>query len=269
MIFTVDGIDYYYEVSGSGEPLILLHGFTGDSSTWDSIKSYLIESFKIISIDIIGHGNTASPIESSKYTMEQVTAHICLLMNHLSLDKAHILGYSMGGRLALSFSIAFPERVKSLILESASPGLKTDEERSLRIQADDQLCQMIMQQGLKAFVHYWESISLFQTQKSIEESVKLQIRQQRLKNNPIGLVNSLKGMGTGVQPSWWDDLNKIEIPALLLCGEKDPKFCSISKEMKLLMAKSELIEVDGVGHAIHVEDPRKFGTMVREFLRKN
>ncbi|MBS4216717.1 2-succinyl-6-hydroxy-2,4-cyclohexadiene-1-carboxylate synthase [Bacillus sp. FJAT-49711] len=269
MIVPVDGIDYYYEVSGSGEPLILLHGFTGDSSTWNSIKSFLLDSFQVISIDIIGHGKTSSPTDLNKYSMEQVISHICSLMNHLSLNKVHILGYSMGGRLALSFAIAFPERVKSLILESVSPGLKSDEERKLRVQADDQLCQMIMQQGLEAFVYYWEGIPLFKTQESLEESVKLQIRRQRLSNNPIGLVNSLQGMGTGVQPSWWDDLKNIEIPVLLLCGEKDRKFCTISKEMQLLIKNVDLIEVERVGHAIHVEDPRIFGTIVREFLSKS
>ncbi|MBS4200106.1 2-succinyl-6-hydroxy-2,4-cyclohexadiene-1-carboxylate synthase [Bacillus sp. FJAT-49732] len=266
MNVTVDSIDYYYEISGNGEPLILLHGFTGDCSTWNAIKPYLIDSFQVISIDIIGHGKTSSPTDVSKYTMEQVAFQINNIMNHLSLNKAHMIGYSMGGRLALSFALFYPERVNSLVLESASPGLRTNEERSLRMQADEQLCQMILQQGIEEFVNYWENIPLFKTQNSILKSVREQIRKQRLSNTPIGLVNSLRGMGTGMQPSWWDILASIEMPVLLLSGELDPKFCTISKEMQILMSNANLIEVRGVGHAIHVEDSKKFGTIVKEFL---
>ncbi|MCJ8009500.1 2-succinyl-6-hydroxy-2,4-cyclohexadiene-1-carboxylate synthase [Lederbergia wuyishanensis] len=268
MIVTVDGIDYYYEVSGNGEPLFLFHGFTGDCSTWNSIKQYLNDSFQVISIDIIGHGKTSSPVDVSKYTMEKVSFQIKTIMNHLSISKAHFLGYSMGGRLALSFAFLYPESVNSLILESASPGLRTDEERRLRVQADERLSQMILQNGIEDFVNYWENISLFETQKRLDKSVLAQIRKQRLSNSSIGLVNSLRGMGTGAQSSWWDALTTLEIPVLLLCGEQDQKFCGISKEMQSLIPNTDLIEVNGVGHAIHVEDPEKFGTIVKEFLCK-
>ncbi|MBW8349242.1 2-succinyl-6-hydroxy-2,4-cyclohexadiene-1-carboxylate synthase [Bacillus sp. IITD106] len=268
MNIIVDGIDYYYEVSGKGEPVILLHGFTGDHSTWNPIKQYLIDSFQVIRIDIIGHGKTSSPPDVSKYRMEQVVSQINGILDHLSLKKAHMLGYSMGGRLALSYAIANPERVKSLVLESTSPGLRTEEERRLRVQADEQLSDKILRDGIEKFVDYWENIPLFKTQKNINILAREQIRQQRLANNPIGLANSLKGMGTGAQPSYWDELAALDMPVLLLCGELDSKFCRISKEMQLLIKNADLVEVNEVGHAIHVEDPKKFGTIVKEFLCK-
>jgi len=268
MNIIVDGIDYYYEVSGHGEPVVLLHGFTGDHSTWNPIKQYLIDSFQVICIDVIGHGKTSSPPDVSKYRMEQVVSQISEILDHLLLKKAHILGYSMGGRLALSYAIANPERVKSLVLESTSPGLRTEEERRLRVQADEQLSDKILRDGIEKFVDYWENIPLFKTQKNINILAREQIRQQRLANNPIGLANSLKGMGTGAQPSYWDELAALDMPVLLLCGELDSKFCRISKEMQLLIKNADLVEVNEVGHAIHVEDPKKFGTIVKEFLCK-
>src|SRR5690606_32796090 len=117
----------------------------------------------------------------------------------------------------------------------------------------------ILRDGIEKFVDYWENIPLFKTQKNINILAREQIRQQRLANNPIGLANSLKGMGTGAQPSYWDELAALDMPVLLLCGELDSKFCRISKEMQLLIKNADLVEVNEVGHAIHVEDPKKFG----------
>lgn len=269
MNIMVDGIDYYYEVSGNGEPVILLHGFTGDHSTWNPIKQYLMDSFKVISIDIIGHGKTSSPPDVRNYRIEQVVSQISGILDHLSLKKAHILGYSMGGRLALSYAIANPERVKSLVLESASPGLRTVEERRLRVQADEQLSDKILRDGIEKFVDYWGNIPLFKTQeKNLNTLDREQIQQQRLANNPTGLANSLKGMGTGAQPSYWEKLATLDMPVLLVCGQLDPKFCRISQEMQLLIQNADLVEVNEVGHAIHVEVPKKFGTIVKEFFCK-
>lgn len=270
MLINVDCVLYNIEINGKkgDPPVILLHGFTGDRTTWNNLGQTLKDFYQVITIDLLGHGKTSSPHLWERYEMNKAAKDIIYIMDKLQLDSAHLLGYSMGGRLALGVATMFPERIKSLLLESSSPGLKTEKERKTRIQNDESLAAKILDKGIESFVSYWENISLFQTQKSLPMNVQYQIRTQRLHNDPIGLANSLKGFGTGRQPSLWHTLNEFNLPVLLLCGELDEKFCKIAQEMNQLLPQSTLIEIKKAGHAIHVEEPEIFDTIVEEFLMK-
>ena len=174
----------------------------------------------------------------------------------------------MGGRLALSFAMQYPEKVRKLVLESSSPGLKTEEERNSRQIQDERLANQILEHGIEEFVHYWENIPLFSSQKELPLQKQEMVREQRLQNSIMGLSNSLKGMGTGVQPSYWDKLSLFEIETLLVTGALDEKFCTIAEKMVASMKNAQWVKVDGCGHAIHVEHSEKFGTIVNGFLSR-
>ncbi|MBY0122862.1 2-succinyl-6-hydroxy-2,4-cyclohexadiene-1-carboxylate synthase [Bacillus sp. S/N-304-OC-R1] len=267
MNFVINGIQYHVDTWGNseGEPLLLLHGFTGNSTSWRKFESYW-QDFNVIAVDIIGHGKTDSPDDLSKYHIEAVAGDLNNILDTLEITQASILGYSMGGRLALTFAIKYPEKVKKLVLESSSPGLKTESEREARRIQDEQLACRIKDNGIEKFIDYWENIPLFQSQKRLPEPIRQQIRTERLDNLSVGLINSLKGMGTGAQPSWWDKLYEISAPTLLITGSIDEKFCLIAKNMIKKLKNSKWITIEDCGHAIHVENPKIFGTIVNEFL---
>lgn len=266
MNVNINGLRYNVEVCGEGFPLLLLHGFTGDSSTWTSFCPIWGDYSKLIIPDIIGHGKTESPEEIERYKIESAAADIITLIDQLGIDQIDLLGYSMGGRLALTISILYPQRVRKLILESASPGLESEVERTQRRMKDGKLANFIKEHGITSFVDYWEAIPLFSSMNSLPIPLKKSIREQRLANTPNALVNSLVGMGTGSQPSWWGKLNRIPCEVLLITGEKDEKFCGIAKRMQAEMKNAHLIEINDCGHAIHVEQKEKFGTIVSDFL---
>jgi 2-succinyl-6-hydroxy-2,4-cyclohexadiene-1-carboxylate synthase len=268
MEINLNGITYSYHILGSGPPVLLLHGFTGSKENWSTLVSDLSTTYKVITLDLIGHGNTDSPEQVERYEIEKTCKDITELLQKLQIEKVNLLGYSMGGRVALAFSLLYPEVVHSLILESSSPGLESDEERESRRNADELLAIEIEQMGIPAFVNRWENIPLFKSQKLLPTSRQNQIRIQRLRNSMTGLVNSLRGMGTGNQPSYWDRLSTISIPVLLICGEWDEKFCKIAKEIKKQIPNSSIIKVSNAGHAIHVEQPEFFGKIVMEFLQR-
>jgi 2-succinyl-6-hydroxy-2,4-cyclohexadiene-1-carboxylate synthase len=169
----------------------------------------------------------------------------------------------MGGRLALYTAFIYPARVKRLILESASPGLKTSVEREARVASDNALADRIEMEGIEAFADTWTNLPLFATQSS---EVRQRLHDQRLHNNPLGLANSLRHMGTGVQPPLWNALPLIGITTLLLCGALDPKFSAINAEMHTLIPRSTLITVSDAGHTIHAEQPARFQAEVLRFL---
>ncbi|MGE7186044.1 2-succinyl-6-hydroxy-2,4-cyclohexadiene-1-carboxylate synthase [Peribacillus sp. NPDC006672] len=262
-------VTYAVEIAGNGEPLVLLHGFTGNRDTWNFLIPLLRERYTMIMVDIIGHGMSASPANHRRYGMEQVAEDIKFILDELHFPKAHVLGYSMGGRLGLGFACLYPEYVDKLILESASPGLLTEEEREIRRQNDRKLAERILENGMEAFVDQWENIPLFESQKRLSAKTRSAIREQRMENVPAGLSNSLLGMGTGSQPSYWEDLKTLDFPVLLVTGELDPKFCEIADSMKKKLKRAEWKIINDAGHAIHVEDGEKFGKIISEFLKRN
>ncbi|MBO0960282.1 2-succinyl-6-hydroxy-2,4-cyclohexadiene-1-carboxylate synthase [Neobacillus sp. MM2021_6] len=270
MDITVDRIRYHVEVCGNGtSALVVLHGFTGDASTWMPFFESWGQHSLVIAPDIIGHGKTESPNEIKRYQIEVAASDLNRILDELAVEQIDLLGYSMGGRLALTFALLFPNRVRRLILESASPGLETEDERELRRMKDTELAKFIVNEGITSFVDYWEDIPLFSSMKRLPAEVIQSIRSQRLHNSVLGLANSLLGMGTGAQPSWWGSpIKKLECEVLLLTGAEDKKFCGIAERMLKSLKKGSWVAVENCGHAIHVEESQKFGTIVSDFLSK-
>ena len=269
MMIEVEDLSFYVEKKGKGETLLLLHGFTGASSNWKPFIDKWSSSFQVIAVDLIGHGKSSKPDDPSFYSIEKMSGYLKKVLDRLNVTNVHLLGYSMGGRLALSFAIRYPSLVKSLILESSSPGLLTIGERDERVRKDHALATRIKEKGISEFVQFWETISLFASQRNLPQSVQSKVREQRLRNSEIGLANSLIGMGTGAQPSYWNQLNHMAFPVLLLTGELDQKFVSIAKRMKKSLSRADFVQINHVGHTIHVEEPQIFDKMVVAFLKKH
>ncbi|RFU66305.1 2-succinyl-6-hydroxy-2,4-cyclohexadiene-1-carboxylate synthase [Peribacillus glennii] len=261
-----NSVEYHVELKGEGKPLLLLHGFTGSLETWSSLVQKYESRYQFIMVDLIGHGKTDSPHDYTRYTTEKAAEDLKNILETLGIKKACLLGYSLGGRLALSFACIYPEYVDRLVLESASPGLLTEKERKIRRESDRQLAERITRNGVADFIEYWQGIPLFKTQQSLPEDKRQEMRRQRLSNSETGLAGSLLGMGTGSQPSWWDHLQNLQFPVMLVTGEFDEKFCTIARQMQKLINNCEWKIIKGAGHAIHVEVDEKFGKIVSEFL---
>ena len=195
--------------------------------------------------------------------MGAVAADVIDLLDQLSIVKAHLAGYSMGGRLALFLALRSPERFKSVMLESASPGLASEDERAVRLKRDEDLAGRIETNGIEWFVDTWEQLPLWESQ---SEQLKAAQRPQRLRNRARGLANSLRGMGSGVQPNLWRELPNLAVPTLLLVGEQDDKFRLINQEMAVMIPRSKLAVIPSAGHNTHLENPQAFYLTLRSFL---
>lgn len=269
MEIEIEGVNYHIEILNEDkeQELVFLHGFTGSSKTWHNITPLFVD-YKIILIDLLGHGNTNSPVNSERYKMEFQLRDLDLLFKQLSLKDFALVGYSMGGRVALAYSCTYSAVVSILVLESASPGLRNEEQRSIRRMRDAALAERVVSEGIDSFVKGWEKTPLFSTQEILSDEVKSAVRTERLAQHPIGLANSLLGMGTGAQNSYWEEISELKNPVLLFTGILDAKFTEIAEEMVLLMPESEHKEILA-GHALHVEKPVEFATIVNEYLKKN
>ncbi len=255
---------HYFLTCKNNQPIILfLHGFTGNNQDFSSVISLLSKNYCCLAVDLPGHGKTRVNGDESCYNMSNTAQALIDLLDDLQIDKCLLLGYSMGGRLALYMTLHFPARFEKVVLESASPGLKSEKERSHRLQSDLQLSQNLENSNIKDFILNWYDRPLF---KSLKKSPKFdQLIDTRLANNPLELAKSLRNLGTGNQPSLWEKLAQNQIPILLLVGEDDHKFQSINAEIASLCPAASLEIVPKAGHNIHFENLDRFGTVVRQF----
>jgi 2-succinyl-6-hydroxy-2,4-cyclohexadiene-1-carboxylate synthase len=254
-LLRVQDVDYHYQQRGQGSPLVLLHGFTGRVENWAHLLPVLAQQYETVAIDLLGHGRTTAPANPDRYAMPRAAADLATLFQDLDLPTVKLWGYSMGGRLALYLAVHYPELVHSLVLESASPGLKTEAGRAARREKDTDLARRIEREGIAAFVDFWEQVPLFASQQSLPETVRRRHRALRLQNRPEGLANSLCGMGTGAQPSLWPRLPDMRLPVRLVAGELDMKFVQIGQEMAAQLPQATLHVVPGAGHTVHLERP--------------
>src|SRR5215218_2782139 len=170
-IVRVNDIDFHVEDHGNGTPLVLLHGFTGSAASWSPVIQDLARFRRVVAIDIIGHGASSAPRNPSHYVVEQALHDLAEVTAQLGIARAAWLGYSMGGRLALGMAVDHPERVSSLILESASPGIHHETERLQRAEADQDLARRIEEVGIEAFVDLWERLRIWETQRTLPVEV--------------------------------------------------------------------------------------------------
>lgn len=265
---SVRDLNVHYQIINplADKTLVFLHGFTGSTKTWDKVIGSFKETYRIITIDLIGHGLTDAPYSVQRYSMEEQVELLHDFFEARRIPSFTLIGYSMGGRVAIAFTMKYEEKVDQLILESSSPGLQKEEEREARRKSDHALAAKIEKNGLEAFVEQWENIPLFESQKTLPETKQQAIREERLNQRVIGLANSLRGMGTGSQPSFWDDLKNFTKPVLLITGELDEKFQQKALDMKERFLCCKNVTVSGVGHAIHVENPQIFATIIEKHL---
>lgn len=263
----VQETEYHYTIKGNGHPVVLLHGFTGTLQTWAHLEELLInQGYQVICIDLIGHGQTVT--NSSQHTMKSICHDIKILLENHSINQCTMIGYSQGGRVALSFAVYFPELLNKLVLESASPGIHESAERKQRKANDDQLADRLISDGLEMFVNKWEKTPLFGTQRFLDAATRQNIRNERLSQTAEGLALALRTIGTGRQPSWWEELSKIRIPTLLIVGSEDIKFVKMNKKMNSLLPYSRIELVKNSGHAVHIEKPSSFNELVCQFLNE-
>lgn len=251
--------------SGEGRPVVLLHGFTGSGASWDAYRDRW-PAGQVIAVDLPGHGGSPPPpVETS---FEAVADAVFEVLTDHGIDRADLLGYSMGGRVALQMAVRNPGRIDRLVIESAAPGIESAADRESRRVADEALADSIERDGLEAFVDRWESIPLFASQKRLPVSVRERQRQGRLSNTASGLAAGLRVLSVGRQSPLASDLEKLDRPTLLIVGREDVKYLEIGRRLAGRMSRARLAEVDGAGHTVHLEKPDSFWGLVRDFLEE-
>ncbi len=262
------GARVHFEVHGAGPPLVVLHGFTGSGLDFLPLAAALRRRVMTVTVDLMGHGDSDAPQDPQRYSLDESVKDTLAVADALGLERFDLLGYSLGGRVALRVALKAPQRVLRLVLESSSPGIRDADERRRRRDSDRALAQSLEADGLPAFVERWLALDLFRTQRLLPAARQQAVREAKLRQRPQGLAYSLLGAGAGMDEDVWESLGEIRGRVLLIGGMADQKYGRILAEMAERLPDARLVRVPRVGHTVHLERPRLFAQYVGEFLRQ-
>lgn len=263
----VHGLRWEVRVRGAGPPLLLLHGFTGRGTAWGPHATALARSFRVIVVDLPGHGRSGTA-EPWRMTVEQTANDLDDILARLGAAPSHVLGYSLGARIALQLALAHPEDVDRLVLESPSPGLASAAERVARRAADEVLARRLEADGIVSFVDEWERQPIFASHLRLAPGVRARQRAIRLAHDPAGLAASLRGAGQGSMEPLHGRLAEVVAPTLVIAGALDDRGRPRAELVAGLIPGARLAVVDGAGHTPHLERPAPFRRLVSQFLQE-
>jgi 2-succinyl-6-hydroxy-2,4-cyclohexadiene-1-carboxylate synthase len=251
------------------EFVFLLHGFTGSSEDWLEIIPQLNPNFSYVAIDLIGHGKSECPADEKLYRPESITQQLDEVFNHFTKNKITLIGYSMGGRAALTYAVHHPEKLSGLILESTSAGIADEKLREERRQADEKIIKLIEEKSIDEFVEFWMNQDLFASQKNLPQKTTARSKRLKARSSKLGLINSLKGFGTGVMPALYNEIHLVKCKTLLITGELDQKFTQINSELVKSFPTAKHVIIKNAGHNVHLEKEEEFVSSTYDFFNQS
>lgn len=223
-----------------------LHGFTGGPGVWKGLDA--VPSSQCPTV--LGHGS-----ESVALGDESFKSEVSRLADQLPACAVHLVGYSLGARLALAIAIQNPTRIERLSLIGVHPGLLDEAARLHRVEADREWVKRLRDEGIESFVDAWQKLPLWQSQLELPRAQLDEQRGQRLRHDPLQLALAMECLGTGVMPPMWENLSALTMPVQLIVGQRDAKFLEIAGAMLPRLAQGKLDVVEGAGHNPVLENP--------------
>jgi pimeloyl-ACP methyl ester carboxylesterase len=256
----VTDFELHFDQSGSGTPLLLIHGFPFDNRSWEGQLKALSRRAHVLAPDLPGFGD--SPAGKPPYTMERYAEDCVAVLDGLDITEPVVVGgLSMGGYIALAFVRHFPERVAGLLLASTRPGADSEEGKANR----DKAIADVKAKGVATLVEGMHPKLLAPSTYETKPEVAARLKDIMLNASEAGVVGALQAMRD--RPDATEDLAQIEVPALVIHGEEDGVIpISEAEDMAAALPYAELVRVAGAGHLPNMEQPQVFNEAVEAFL---
>jgi 2-succinyl-6-hydroxy-2,4-cyclohexadiene-1-carboxylate synthase len=261
-----DGSPLHVEVSGTGPPVVVLHGFTGSIEAMRPLLRPLATAHTVVAVDLLGHGRSAAPADPNRYRESELHLDLDAVVGALDFGSYALAGYSLGGRLALGYACSRPSRVSQVAVIGAGLGFEDEAARRARVESDEALAALVEQEGVPVFVDHWMRQPLIAGQASPGSPGEIEARARRLALEPNGLTGMLRGFGQGVMPPLGPQLGGLEAPVLAVVGSEDHKFRAAANRIVELAPDARVAVVEGAGHAPHVEKATKTAHLLLTFF---
>lgn len=237
--------------------IVLLHGFLGSSDDWSFLRKRL-HDFECFTptIEELDYSSLPACTESLyRWVTREVGSPFSLI------------GYSLGGRLALHLALEYPKILSSLVIIGANPGIEDIAERARRLESDIALSKRLEKEGMESFLSQWYAQPLFAPLVEKQELFS-PVLERRRDSNPLISAGILRGLSVGAQTPLWMRLPEIGVATLLLTGGRDAKYQAISDRMASLMPDAQCASIADAGHAVHLEAPETTFGIISDFLKR-
>ena len=254
-------LSYCSQGQPSKPAIVLLHGFLGDKQDWSAVTKILAEHYYCISIDLPGHGDSLNqPLATPGF--ETCCELIQQTVSKLGIETYHLIGYSLGGRIALHLARRYPSSVLSLILESCHPGLQSEQDKAQRKVNDAQWADKLTHLDITAFLTQWYQQAVFADLSITEQQTMI---TRRSGNQGATLSNCYQATSLAQQADLWDTPAVISASCFFIAGSNDKKFLSLATRWQQ-QYPLKLYAVNASGHNVHSAAPDTFSQLVLRLL---
>jgi 2-succinyl-6-hydroxy-2,4-cyclohexadiene-1-carboxylate synthase len=265
-------IEWRVEIRGSaaggirpGEPVLFLHGFSQDMRTWFPILERFPTDLTSVLVDLPGHGQSAKPRDPAPYRTDLLVQSLEVLRAELGYERWHVVGYSMGGRIALAYAASHPKRVASLVLESASFGPRDAAARTEAVRADEALVERLRGSSAREFAEWWATMPVLASQADLPADVRSIEAEMRAANDPQALACVVLGAGQGRMNDLSEAASMLPMPLMYVVGSKDPKYSAIAQDAHDMWGLD--VRRLPTGHNVHLEQPQEYAALLLRFFR--
>ena len=244
--------------------IVFLHGFLGAGSDWGEIAAPLAEDYFCVCPDLPGHGANITRDFDAQLSIPQLALELRALCAALSLNAPIVVGYSLGGRVALAAAVRHPEIMQALMLESTSAGLDTEAERQARAATDDARAAVLLADGIAAFMRTWYAAPLFESLQ-MRPQLLAKLQAARMCNDARWMSKVVSELSPGRAASVWAELPSVRLRTLLLAGALDVRYTESAQRMAAAMPNAICTVVADAGHNVHLEQPTAYIQALRDY----
>ncbi|MEN9577178.1 MAG: hypothetical protein RJA70_187 [Pseudomonadota bacterium] len=252
--------------------VLLLHGFSGAPESWRKVTEQLAPDVEASAPALAGHSGSElirgawqpHPPPSQPWCdgFEAEVDRLAQWVLHFGVSPCVLVGYSLGGRLALGLLHRHPQLFTRGLLIGTHPGIADAAERGERHQFEQERVTMLIEQGIGPFMDYWQDLPLFSSQRTLPMETRERQAQLRRTHTPHGLILSLRTCGLAVMPNYWPHLSELKTPTTLVVGAEDARFKRIAREMAELVPNASLRVIENAGHNPVLESPQTLADLI-------
>lgn len=264
---TDDGVRLYYEDTGAGVPIVFVHEFAGDHRSWEPQVRFFGRRHRCITYGARGYPPSDVPESVQSYSQKRAAADILAVIDGVGIDKAHVVGLSMGGFATLHFGLDHPERALSLVAAGVGYGAEKTREAEFRHGAEE-AARGFETRGSKAFAEIYGSSAARVQYEEKDPRGWREFVDQLGEHSPQGAANTMRGVQAR-RPSLYDledQLERLQLPTLIIAGDEDDNSLQPSLFLKRTISTSGLLVLPKTGHTMNLEEPDLFNRALADFL---
>jgi pimeloyl-ACP methyl ester carboxylesterase len=261
-----DGVKLYYEEVGRGATLIFVHEFAGDHRSWEPQLRFFSRRYRCVAFNARGYPPSDVPDDPEQYSQEHARDDVIAVLDHLGVERAHVVGLSMGGFATLHVGLAHPQRVRSLVIAGCGYGAQRGEEARFRAESEA-LARRLEAEGASAFAKYAEGPTRVQFQNKDPRGYRAFV-DALLQHSAKGGALTTRGvqMRRPLLYQLVEDMKRIGVPALVMVGDEDEPCLEAALLLKRSIPTAGLVVLPRSGHTINLEEPELFNRAVADFL---